>query len=74
VEALAADTDTQVGWQPLLDVTTAPAKVLPYLAMFVGAVVTPNLSTDQARALIRSAGIMACNASVMFGLFSECKI
>ena len=54
VEALSADTDTQVGWQPLLDVTTAPAKVLPYLAMFVGARVTPNLTVDQQRALIRS--------------------
>ena len=55
VEALAADTDTQVGWQPLLDVTTAPLKALPYLAMFVGAVVTPALSEAQARDLIRSA-------------------
>ena len=55
IEGLAADTDTQVGWQPLLDVTTAPAKVLPYLGMFVGAQITPALSEEQARTLIRSA-------------------
>lgn len=55
IESLAADTDTQVGWQPLLDPTLAPASVLPYLGMYVGAVVTPGLSTEQARALVLSA-------------------
>jgi hypothetical protein len=55
VEAFAADTDTQAGWGPLLDVTAAPAKVLPYLAMFVGALITPALSVDQQRDLIRAA-------------------
>jgi len=55
IEDLAADTDTRVGWQPLLDVILAPPKVLPYLGMFAGAVVTPGLTVDQQRALIRSA-------------------
>ena len=55
VESLSADTDTHVGWGPLLDVTQAPAKVLPWLGQLVGAVVTPGLSEAQARALVASA-------------------
>ena len=55
IETLAADTDTQAGWGPLLDVTTAPASALPFLACFVGAVITPGLTEDQQRDLIRSA-------------------
>lgn len=55
IEALAADTDTQDGWGPLLDVTAAPAKALPYLAGFVGATIPAALDEAQTRDLIRSA-------------------
>ena len=55
VESLAADTDTHVGWGPLLDVTQTPAQALPWLGQLVGAVVTPGLSEAQARALVASA-------------------
>jgi hypothetical protein len=55
IEDLAADTDTQVGWGPLLDVTQAPAKALGWLGQFVGATLAPNLTTGQQRALIAAA-------------------
>lgn len=59
VEALVAETDTQAGWGPLLDPTTCPVKALPFLAMFSGAVVTPQLSETQIRALIKSSPAQA---------------
>ncbi len=42
------------GWGSLLDVDACPAKYLPYLAQFVGAVIPVGTSPAHARAMIRS--------------------
>jgi hypothetical protein len=40
------------GWQILLDPERCPAAALPYLAQFVGAVLTPNMNEAERRAAI----------------------
>ena len=55
VDGLASDTDTQVGWGPLLDVSLAPTKALPWLGQFVGAVVPEGMPDADARTLIEHA-------------------
>ena len=52
VEFFAADTDTQVGWGPLLDPTVCPLKALPFLGQFVGAVVPVGVDEATARAIV----------------------
>jgi hypothetical protein len=42
----------QPGWAILLDPTNCPAKALPYLAQYVGAVLTPEMDEAQQRAEI----------------------
>jgi hypothetical protein len=43
----------QAGWAILLDPDNCPADSLPYLAQYVGAVLTPNMSEEQMRDEIR---------------------
>lgn len=49
---LAADRGEQPGWQAILDPTTSPAYALPWLAQFVGARLTPDLSEAEQREVI----------------------
>jgi hypothetical protein len=53
VELFAADTETQVGWQPLWDVDLMPAYGLPWLAQTVGERIPVGLAEDAAREQIR---------------------
>jgi len=55
VEAYVADTDTQVGWQPLLDPALCPAGALPFLGQFVGAQVPVGADETTARAIVTHA-------------------
>lgn len=48
------DTETQLGWQILLDPANAPEAVLPWLAQFDGAVLTPEMSVEEQRDAIRN--------------------
>lgn len=52
VAELALDTETQVGWGPILDPTVCPAKALPWLGQFVGAVVPVGSDETTARAIV----------------------
>lgn len=52
IESYVADTDTQVGWQPLLDPSLCPARALPWLAQFVGATVPVGADETTARAIV----------------------
>jgi hypothetical protein len=45
--------DDQAGWAILLDPDNCPVERLPYLAKFVGAVLTPNMSEEQQRVEIK---------------------
>jgi Phage tail protein (Tail_P2_I) len=53
IEGYAADTDTQVGWQQMLDPTLCPARALPFLAQWVGAIVPVGSSDATARAIVQ---------------------
>src|SRR5574343_551207 len=55
VADLAYDTDTKTGWQDLLDVSAAPAMVLPWLGQFAGAVIPDGMPAADARTLIQDA-------------------
>ena len=52
IEGYAADTDSQVGWQLMLDPAICPARALPFLAQWVGAVVPVGASEATARAIV----------------------
>jgi hypothetical protein len=52
VESYVADTDTQVGWRPLLDPALCPADALPFLGQFVGAQVPVGSDEVTARAIV----------------------
>ena len=52
IEGYAADTDTQVGWQPMLDPALCPTRGLPFLAQWVGAVVPVGADDATARAIV----------------------
>src|ERR1041385_2415763 len=52
VESYVADTDTQVGWRPLLDPSICPADALPFLGQFVGAQVPVGSDEVTARAIV----------------------
>ena len=52
IEGYAADTDTQVGWQPMLDPALCPTRALPFLAQWVGAVVPVGADEATARAIV----------------------
>lgn len=52
VEAFSADTDTQIGWGPILDPATCPARALPFLGQMVGAVVPIGADETTARAIV----------------------
>lgn len=54
IDDLCRDTPTDVGWSVIMDVTRAPAYVLPWLGQFVGVVVDPHASVAAQRALIQS--------------------
>lgn len=56
VESFAADTDTQVGWQPLLDPDLAPARALPFLGQMVGVQVPIGADEATARAVVKAKG------------------
>lgn len=48
------DNEGRPGWQILLDPNLAPAEVLPWLAQFDGAVLTPEMTEEAERNAIRS--------------------
>jgi hypothetical protein len=52
VEAFAGETDTQVGWGPLLDPAVCPARALPFLGQMVGAVVPVGSDEATARQIV----------------------
>jgi hypothetical protein len=52
VDGLAADTDTQVGWGPLLDPDLCPAKALPWLGQMIGVTVPVGTPEVDARYLV----------------------
>jgi hypothetical protein len=60
VEVLAAESGEDgspnytPAWGTLLDVTTAPASALPYLAMYVGVILPTGVTEAEARALIKA--------------------
>jgi hypothetical protein len=50
---LVRERDGQAGWAIAFDVDNAPAFVLPWLAQFVGCVLTPDMSESEQRDAIR---------------------
>jgi hypothetical protein len=52
VYEVVRERDEQPGWAILLDPASCPAKALPYLAQYVGAVLTPEMDEAQQRAEI----------------------
>lgn len=56
VESIARSTEGKPAWSQVLDVDRCPAFLLPWLAQFVGVVVTPNADAATQRAEIRDVG------------------
>lgn len=50
---IVRERNDQVGWAIALDPDNAPAEYLPYLAQWVGAVLTPGMSLEQQRLEIK---------------------
>jgi hypothetical protein len=53
VYEVVRERDSQPGWAILLDPENCPARSLPYLAQYVGAVLTPEMDEAQQRAEIK---------------------
>lgn len=53
VYEVVREREGQAGWAILLDPDNCPARSLPYLAQYVGAVLTPEMSEAQQRAEIK---------------------
>jgi hypothetical protein len=56
VEAIVRSTDGKPAWSQALDVDRCPDFLLPWLAQFVGVVVTPNIGEAAQREQIRNVG------------------
>lgn len=54
VEDIVRDTDAHTGWGIVLDVDAAPAKMLPWLAQFMGVEVVVGLDDESQRLRIKS--------------------
>lgn len=70
------DTDGEVGWSKIIDITRCPDKALPWLAQFVGVYLPPGISADDQRQRIQAtdgwnrgtpAAIMAAPAPFLTG-------